>query len=270
MIALQQQAQPIVNNKALAWTIGSHALLLFVFFLFRYTVDATPVIPDLGGGGMEVNLGTSDKGSGNDQPQSTKAPAPYEATVVMKSTAAPSSIPKNIATSDAEDAPPVSNNSKRTGTAAANEKGHVQAKPKYTYAGETGTGGNKSTEDKRGSNEGNDPTGNGDKGVPGGTPGAPNYTGTPGKGTGGIGHNLGGRSITPDRFEAEFSESGKVVIRVTVDRSGAIISKSVKSSPNATLSKLALQKLADARFSKSDGPEPQQFGDVTIYFTTRK
>jgi hypothetical protein len=267
MIALQQQ-QPSVNKKALAWTIGVHALLLLIFFYWRYTVvpPAPPV--DLGGG-LEVNLGTSDNGSGHDQPMSVKAPAPYQATVVFKSVAAHSSVPKNILQSTEADAPAVNSNNKKSGKATTNETGQAQEKPKYTYAGDNGPGGNSASQDKPGTNEGNG-TGPGDKGVPSGTPGAANYSGIPGNGTGGIGHNLSGRSISPDRFEAEFNEGGKVVIHVTVDRNGEIVSKFVKSSSNAQLTKLAMEKLNNAHFSKSDGPEPQQFGDVTIFFTTRK
>ena len=51
---------------------------------------------------------------------------------------------------------------------------------------------------------------------------------------------------------------------------GEIVSKFVKSSSSPQLTKLALEKLNNAHFSKSTGPEPQQFGDVTIFFTTRK
>ena len=105
--------------------------------------------------------------------------------------------------------------------------------------------------------------------MPGGTPGAANYSGIPGNGNGGIRHTLSGRQISPDKFEAEFHESGKVVIHVTVDRDGNIVDKRVKSSSNPELTRLALDKLRGAKFSRSEGAEPQQFGDITINFTTR-
>ncbi|MFI5196308.1 MAG: energy transducer TonB [Chitinophagales bacterium] len=266
MIALQQQQQPVVNNKALACTIGVHALLLLLFIFLHYTIAPPPPTVDETGG-IEVNLGTSDNGSGHNQPMSTKAPAPYQATVVFKSVAAHSSIPKNIMQSTDADAPAVTTNNKKSGQAATNETGHTQEKPKYTYAGDNGPGGNSATQNMPGTNEGNG-TGPGDKGVPSGTPGAANYSGTPGNGTGGIGHTLSGRTISPDRFEAEFTEGGKVVIHVTVDKNGEIVSKIVKTSSSPQLTKLALEKLKNAHFSKSDVPE--QFGDITIFFTTRK
>jgi TonB family protein len=89
-------------------------------------------------------------------------------------------------------------------------------------------------------------------------------------GSGGIGHTLTGRKISPDRFEAEFKEGGTVVIHVTVNRDGNIVNKYVKSSPNAQLTRLAMEKLAGAKFSQASGSEPQQFGDVTIVFKARQ
>lgn len=273
MLALQQNNSEKVNYKALAWTVGTHALLLLLFLLLSYTIPNE--VPEDLGGGLEVNLGTSDNGSGDDQPMSRKTPSEYQATVVYKS-AIPvkSSVPQDIVRSDVEeDAPVIDNTTKK---ATHPEEAPVKKEPKpapkpsprYTYAGDKGTGGNNATQDKAGTSEGNT-TGNGDRGVPGGTPGADNYTGTPGNGTGGIGHTLSGRRISPDQFEAEFSEGGKVVIHVTVDRDGNIVNKRVKSSSSSHLTRIALDKLNNARFSKSNNSEPQQFGDVTIVFKTR-
>ncbi len=269
MIALQQRKQPAVNNKAAAWTVGIHALLLLLFLWLSYTVPTTPPAVDVGGG-LEVNLGTSADGSGTDQPMSRKDPSEYKAAVVFKSVATKSSIPQDIMRSQDADATAINNtNNKKEGHDDASEKGRAATpNPRYTYQGDKGKGGNSAQQDMNGTNEGNT-TGPGDRGVPNGTPGADNYTGTPGNGTGGIGHNLSGRHISPDKFEAEFSESGRVVIHVTVDRNGNIVSKQVKTSSGAHLTRIALEKLSTAHFSKSDGPEPQQFGDVTIVFKTR-
>lgn len=271
MVAIQQQEQP-VNYKALGWTVGVHCLLFLLFFLARYTYPFPPPV-DYGDGGLEVNLGTSTDGSGTDQPMNTKAPAPYQATVVFKSAPAKSDIPKNIAQTTAEDAPEVNtNNTKKTVSTPVNEtkkKKQPEQKAKYSYPGESGEGGNNAAQNKPGTGEGNG-TGPGDKGVPGGTPGAPNYSGVPGSGTGGIGHTLAGRDINPKQFVAEFSESGKVVIHVTVDRKGNIINKYIKSSSSSQLNKLALEQLSHVKFSQSESPDPQQFGDITIFFKTRQ
>lgn len=115
-------AKPGINNKALAWTIGVHALLLLLFFFFRYTLPVTNIIDE--GGGMEVNLGTDENGSGNDQPMSRKDPAEYKATVVYKSAPAKASIPHDIVRTDNADAPEVNNltKTKSTGKEETHEK----------------------------------------------------------------------------------------------------------------------------------------------------
>ncbi|MCF8448480.1 MAG: energy transducer TonB [Taibaiella sp.] len=267
MIALQQTKEPAINNKALVWTVAFHALLLLIFLFLTYTIPHNEVVDT--GGGLEVNLGTSDNGSGTDQPMSKKDPSEYKATVVYKSVALKSSVPQDILRSADADAPTINNTSKKNGHEDATEKGRTQPSPRYTYPGDNGKGGNSAQQDMAGTSEGNT-TGPGDRGVPGGTPGADNYTGTPGNGTGGIGHTLSGRHISPDKFEAEFNEGGKVVIHVTVDKNGNIVDKRVKSSSGAHLTRIAMEKLSNARFSRSSGSEPQQFGDVTIIFKTRR
>jgi hypothetical protein len=73
MVALQQEKRPLINNKALAWTIIVHALLLLLFIFLSYSVPHTNITD--AGGGMEVNLGTSEDGSGTDQPMSKNDPS---------------------------------------------------------------------------------------------------------------------------------------------------------------------------------------------------
>ncbi len=268
MIAAQQQ-QPAINVKALTWTILVHALLLLLFFIWRYTI---PTVTAEVGNGLEVNLGSSDNGSGDDQPMSKESPAAYSAAVVYKNSEVKSPLPKDMMHSDAADAPSVNdpNKAKPTNSTSPTATNNVpKPVPKSLYGGTgNGKGGNNATQNVSGSNQGNT-TGPGDRGVAGGTPGALNYTGVPGEGGGGIQHTLTGRDITPKKLEAEFREGGKVVIHVTVDRDGSIVNKFVKSSSSPELTKIALDKLSKAKFSKSNNSEPQQFGDVTIVFKAR-
>jgi TonB family protein len=270
-----------VNGRALGWAVGVHVLLLVLFYFWLFSRPAQePVLPELG---MEVNLGTDADGSGDDQPMSIHDPAPDMKAAAYKSAAQQSSAANEMMTTDETDAPSVNNPNSNRNTnsnntrvvtptrnnqnAADNNTSRPQ-RPRYVYSGATGTGGNRASENRPGTSEGNT-TGNGDRGVPGGTPGADNYTGTPGAGGGGIGHNLAGRDISPKQFAAEFREGGKVVIRVTVNREGQIVSKVVRSSPSAELTRIALQKIGQAKFSKNPNATPEQIGDVTINFKAR-
>lgn len=276
MTPAQQQG---INPKALTWTIGVHILLFLLFFLWKYTIPATPIPQEMG---MEVNLGTSDNGSGTDQPMSVEDPS-NEVAMQHSSAAAQSNAVHDMMESADANAPVVATTANKTAQANTTNptthsnkntqqadavKAKQQQAPKYVYNGSNGKGGNGAVQNMPGTNEGNT-TGPGDRGVPNGTPGAINYTGSPGNGNGGINHTLTGRSISPDRFEASFREGGTVKIKVTVDRNGNIVSKYVASSPSPELSRIALEKLGQARFSPSTEASPQQFGYVTIVFKAR-
>lgn len=258
-----------IDVKAAAWTIGVHALLLTILALI-YFIHNPIAKADLTEQLMEVNLGTSDNGSGDDQPMDVNDPAAMSASGLNN--ARPSTASSEMLTNDEEDAPVVNNpTNTRTvnqhNTTAVNRSRNNQQTPnnntgrqrgRYEYSGATGPGGNSATENRPGTGEGNT-TGNGDRGVPGGTPGASNY----------IGHNLGGREISPRSFSAEFREGGTVVIRVTVNREGQIVNKTVVSASSAELKQIALQKLSQAKFSKNPNAAPEQIGTVTIKFKAR-
>lgn len=270
-----------INVKALAWTIGVHVVLLLIFFLWKYQV---PIVVEPQEMGMEVNLGTSDNGSGTDQPMSMEDPAASEVNVAYKNAAHASSEAKELMQSNDPNAPAVNiatakdnnhnntvtNNSKRQSNDQQSDNNtHKQERPRYVYTGGTGKGGNSAAQDIPGSSEGIT-NGNGDMGVPGGTPGAANYKGSPGNGTGGISHTLTGRNIVafPSK-DASFREGGTVVIRVTVNRDGYIVNKHIVSASSAELRSLALEKVSKVRFNKSDTAPEEQFGNITFVFKTR-
>src|SRR5882672_32295 len=90
--------------KALAWTIGVHALLFMFLWMFRYAIPATAPITEMG---MEVNLGTSDQGSGNDQPMSVEDPAADIASAANKNVQQQNNEAKELMQSNEADAPGV-------------------------------------------------------------------------------------------------------------------------------------------------------------------
>lgn len=275
------------NVKAIAWTTGVHLLLILSFLLIKYTLPEVQAAPEMG---IEVNLGTSDNGSGNDQPEIPEDPAAADATAAAHQAASADNDQPEVHTSEDNDAPavvpahktpkqkkvavqpapatqPVKN--KNTIQQANSNKAVAAAqKPRYVYPGANGKGGNSAAGNRPGGNEGIG-QGEGDMGVPGGTPGAANYKGTPGNGNGGtsIGHSISGRNIVsrPDP-SAEFREGGRVVIRVTVNKEGQITDSRVVSAANATIRALALKKLASVRFNKSATAPAEQFGNITFEF----
>ena len=257
--------------KALAWTVGIHALLLLLFIAVRYS--PAPVVPPVEELGMEVNLGSSADGFGTDQPEITGDPAPdLNTSAAAQPTTAATEVEEN---NDAEAvAIPTRTKPVRTKptpvppTRVPDRSATVTParKPKVLFGGSRGTGGNGAANDRAGSSEGNT-QGRGDRGVPGGTVGASNYEGSPGTGTGGIGHTLRGRNIIAPRLEGSFRNGGTVRIRVTVNRAGAITNSTVVSG-TGELTPIARQKLKEIRFNAiSEGPE-EQFGVVSFVFKT--
>jgi TonB family protein len=281
------------NTKAVVWTIGVHLLLLILFIGYKYSVPAPQIVEDMG---MEVNLGTSDNGFGTDQPEDMDDPAASDKAIAAVLQQDADENP-DVHTTNEEDAPavivpstprttsparrtvPVQPNTSRTRkpntttavTPSQSNPTPAAVKPRYVYPGSTGRGGNSASQNRTGGNEGIG-TGDGDMGVPGGTVGASNYSGTPGGGGTSIGHSISGRSMIsrPDP-KAEFREGGKVVIRVTVNREGSITDTRVVSAGNATIRALALQKIKSVRFNASNSAPAEQFGNITFNFkTTRK
>lgn len=275
--------QPI-NIKALGWTVGVHVLLLLLFILFKYSVPT--VIEPFPEMGMEVNLGTSDNGLGTDQPMAVDEPAPDNASATNANVSPAANTAQDILRTEDPDAPTVNtpvnsattnrnntetntnihrNNNTQQTSSTANT---TQQRPRYVYNGGTGRGGNAAQTNIAGGNEGNT-NGNGDRGVPAGTPGASNYTGVPGNGNG-ISHTINGRNIVAyPNPDADFREGGKVVIRVTVNRAGVITNKQIVSASNAELRVIALRKVEKIQFNKSEDAPEEQFGNITFVFKTR-
>jgi len=272
-----------VNKKAAAWTAGVHIVLLLILLLLGYSIPATEHTEELG---MEVNLGTAEDGYGTNQPMAEDDPAAANASVAYNPSAADKSEAKDMMRTEEADAPEVAptastnaNNRNRTENESRRNRPATQQQtnnnnntrpqqPRYVYGGSNGRGGNSGGANTPGSSEGNT-TGNGDRGVPGGTPGASNYTGVPGSGNG-ISHNLARRSIVAfPPPEADFREGGKVVIRITVNREGVIVNKQIVSASNTELRAIALKKLEKVRFNKSNEAPEEQFGNITFVFKTR-
>lgn len=273
-------AEQPLNARASLWTIGVHVLLVLLLLLIKYSAPAIDELPDLG---MEVNLGSSDDGFGTDQPMAVENPAPDAVSVSYRTSTSESSNAKDIERTDDKDAPAIdptvaktnmgrsetkSNTKRPSDRQALNNNNTRPQKPRYVYNGGTGSGGNTAAIDASGTNEGN-ANGKGDRGVPSGTPGAANYSGIPGSGNG-ISHTLSRRSIVafppPDAY---FREGGKVTVRITVNREGAIVNKQVVSASNAELRAIALKKLDKVKFNKSKEAPEEQFGNITFVFKTR-
>jgi len=277
------------NLKAFIGTLLIHAAVLVCCVLIGFSVPAPLPNQDLG---MEVNLGNSQEGMGEEQPLHPNPPQ-ANASPAAQAPSAPAAHasgaePRDLLTSDEESAPAIPHtqttkqstfhpdlNEKSTRHQAKPQQTPVVAqqappRPKAVYSGGTThntSGGNQSDVANSATNEGL--TGNpGDQGAINGNPNASNHSGlVSGLGGSGISYNLRGRSITqyPSR-EAQFNEPGKVRMQIAVDQQGNITSYRILSADNTTLALLAERKIRQIRFNPDPNAPVTQFGEITFVF----
>lgn len=278
------------NIKAGSYTALVIALLLIAFITIKWTLPVTP--PPIAEDGIEVNLGNSDTGFGDDQPMSPESPAPAEKTSYTppKASVAEEAV-KEVETDDKadEDAPvikkpvvakpeakkipekEVAPKAVAKPTTPVPNPTPAPPKPKAVMHGATGTGkgGNEADDYKKGGNQGI-AGGTGDQGKPGGNPNSDSYTGNGGHGTAGVSISKGleGRRITKwPSFEDDFNENAKIAVNIRVDASGAITSAVYEpkgsNSSSANLKAIAIRKAMQMKLSPGDD---EQIGTIIFNF----
>ena len=267
---MQDQFESKKNVKAGTYTLVICSAILCVLLFIRWTLPSLP--PPSLDEGIEVNLGNSDMGLGDDQPFLPGEPSPsdQQAYVPPKAVTAPPEPVKDIETDDKSvDAPEikkppvvkpkpeatkvpekevVKNTPKKVTQPVTNPTPPVP-KPKAQMRGVagTGTGGNDADSYKKGGSEGI-AGGTGDQGRPGGDPNSKNYTGG-GRGNSdvSISRGLQGRNIVRwPSFTDEFNENAKVAIDIRVDGQGNVVSASYQprgsTTADASMKDIALRK----------------------------
>ncbi|MBE7169690.1 MAG: hypothetical protein INR73_03825 [Williamsia sp.] len=280
------------NMRAGGYTLLICVLLCVLFFLIKWNTPSFPVPPVEDG--IEVNLGNSDAGLGDDQPFEPGQPAPQEQQrYTPPQPVAEKENIKDVETDDRdEDAPVVKKPTvaKPDATKIADKDEKINKpvkvtqpaavptpappKPKAVFKGVngTGTGGNEADTYKKGGNEGI-AGGQGDQGRPGGDPDSKNYTGNGGTGKSGvsISRGLQGRRFTGlPSFEDEFNENAKVAVDIRVDESGKVTSAVYQprgsTTGSATLKNIAIRKAMQIKFN-AGGDE--SLGTIVFNFRLR-
>ena len=265
------------NIKASGYTLMVCVLLLIIMLFVKWTIPDIPPPPDEEG--IEVNLGNSDQGLGDDQPFLPGKPAPVDkqSYTPPKVANTPVEAVKDFETDDKDEDAPVIKKPPVTKPEATKvpEKEIVKAppvknpkptpdppapappKPKAVFRGVNGngTGGNESDSYKKGGNEGI-AGGRGDQGAPGGNPDADNYKGG-GNGNGsGVSllRGLNGRKITRiPSFEDDFNENAKVAVDIRVDANGNVVSAEYQprgsTTSDSNLKAIAIRKAKQVKFN---------------------
>lgn len=238
---------------AIAGTIVVHALVLLVLFLMAFR---TP-LPLPGEEGVEVDLGMMDQGMGNIQPEKPAIPMATQPQQQQNKSK------EDIVTQNDDEAPAIE---KPKNTKPKQETKPVE-EPKPTVNQKALFKG--SNNPQAGGSEGI--TGQpGDQGKPNGLAGIKKYDGNGGKGNG-TGYDLGGRGAKSlHRPDDDFSEEGRIVVDIWVNRDGQVVRAEVATKGtdiiNNAMRQKAIQAAKRSTFaSDPDAPE-EQHGTITYTF----
>lgn len=252
---------------ALVVTVIFHAAVV----LLLITLALRTPLPLPGEEGIEVNLGNSDVGMGEIQP---------EEAATLKSTSPPPSKSQSdneAVTENSDEAPAIEKINKKTNKTTQPSTTHTTqpqpeaakepvTNPKALYPG-------KSNKNAQGGSQGI--TGQpGDQGKPNGTPGSTNYDGLGGQGSG-IGYDLGGRgakNLAEPIYTSD--EQGDIVVEIKVDRDGRVTFARA-GARGTTISDQTMQRQAEeaARrsiFARDPSAPEEQKGTITYKFRKMK
>jgi outer membrane biosynthesis protein TonB len=289
------QSETDKNVKAGTYTGIICGAILMLCFLISWTNPLPEVAPVEEG--IEVNLGNSDQGLGDEAPMIPGAPAAQEEEINTppKTQITQADESKEVETDDNDrEAPeavvpkPVEKKIERKKiptkeTTVKNTKPAPQVvnnptpapkKPSAVYKGGTanGTGGNDADAFNKSRNQGV-AGGTGDQGKAGGNPDSDSYTGNGGTGNSGvsISRGLQGRRISKlPSFEDDFNENAKVAIDVKVDGTGRVVSATYQPKGSTTsdggMRSIAIQKAKQIKFTPSESGGEESIGTIIFNF----
>jgi len=276
------------RNSAKITGLITLILLLLFFVVGPLYLDPPPEY------GVAVNFGNSNVGSGNDQPNKPVKSQDLNVNKTPQETASESQesesennneetaketkkedVSDNVLTQQTEEAIKIKKEKEAKAKAKAKAKAASAAKKKKEEAEKKKAldklmgGLNKSDGESSGS-EGNDDK-VGDKGQLNGNPYATSYFGDPGTGNGGVGYGLNGRGKpTKQVYKQDCNESGLVVVRIEVDRSGRVVKAQpgVRGTNNTAACLLEpAKKIALSHKWRADSKAPaRQVGFVSVNF----
>lgn len=228
------------------------AIVALVLLSFGYDPPDPPIPEE----GVEVNLGDSDFGSGDDPKPSSTA-----------SSYAPPAAQNQVATQQAEPTPSLDASTVQGNTVnpAVTEQPTVENKEPEINKNALFTG---RRNQSSGTGSQGESTGSGDQGKANGTPNSNNYTGN---GGGNGNYSLAGRSsVALPRPDYKSNDQGTVVVQIWVDRNGNVTRAEYQpkgsNTSNGYLVNQAIAAAKRARFNADPAAPEEQKGTITYIF----
>ena len=261
------------EKKSMAITVTLHVLLILLLLFFGFTYLDPP--PE---NGIAINFGTSEVGSGTEQPTEPvkSAPKAAAAPVVPPET----SIQEEVVTQENIEAPVIEKKKKPEPVVQKVEKPVEKVeepakkpdpKPDKSTTDALSSILNGPTRDGTATGGEGDDNLAGDKGSPDGDPNAKAYYGS-GKGLDGDGnYRLGGRrALNKEKFVQDCNESGIVVVQIEVNRNGDVTRAvpGVKGTTNnaACLMDPARRAALATKFNSDPEAPARQVGTIIYQF----
>lgn len=260
------------EKKSFAITVVIHVLLILLLLFFGFTYLDPP--PE---SGIAINFGTSDVGSGIEQPTEPVKAAPQKTSAEV--TPVETSIKEEVVTQEVVEAPvvekkkedPVIQKTEKPVKKIEEPAKKPDPKPdKSTTDALSSILNGPKSDGKATGGEGDDQVA-GDKGSPDGDPDAKAYYGT-GMGLDGDGnYRLGGRkALNKEKFVQDCNESGVVVVQIEVNRNGDVIraTPGMKGTTNnaACLMDPAKRAALATRFNSDSKAPARQVGTIIYNF----
>ena len=271
------------NSQATMITAGFAGLMLLLMFLLKWQMPVLEI--PLADEGIEINLGSSEMGFGNDQPKEPGEPAPVQQLAFNPPTqnqrenndakdieedindkTSPAILKPDKSKVDAKEI----NKANKPAVAKTTSQTVVTPQPQRPKAvlghtvGGNGVGGNGADSYQKGGNEGI-AGGTGDQGKVGGDPNSKNYTGNV--------KNFGVKvlQISDQSFEDDFDENAKVAMDIEVNENGKVTSATYQPKGSTTSRREYLEKAKHYAFQlKTLGNSAAgQRGTVVFSFKVR-
>ncbi|GGD86954.1 energy transducer TonB [Planktosalinus lacus] len=259
------------ERKSFTITVVIHVVILILLFLFGLKYFDPPIEQ-----GIAVNFGTTDFGSGENQPVEQVQTSPSQTQQQTESTPEPV-VEEEVVTQEIEEAPVIQKEEEPNPvTTPVKEvpKEEVKVDPKPDQSTTDALSSILNAPKQEGtdqSGEGND-TQAGDKGNPDGDPNASNYYGI-GKGLDGDGNYLlGGRkALVKKVIVQDCNQEGIVVVDIDVDREGNVVKAipGVRGTTNNSKCLLdpARQAALQTKFNSDPKAPARQLGRIIYRFS---
>ncbi|HSP12074.1 MAG TPA: hypothetical protein VLO29_06085 [Salegentibacter sp.] len=262
------------EKKSFTITVVLHVLLiiLMLFLGFKY-LDPPPE------NGIAINFGTSEVGAGENQPTEPVQSSPQQTSAPEPVSQPDPVIEEEVATQETVEAPVIEKKKeptpvkKETPEKPKEQPPAEKPEPKPDQSTTDAMSSILNGPERSGSETGGEGDDNqaGDKGSPDGDPNASSYYGN-GTGIDGDGnYRLGGRrALNKEKFVQDCNESGIVVVRIEVNRSGQVINATpgIKGTTNSAscLTEPARRAALATRFNSDNDAPSRQVGTIIYNF----